>query len=203
MDCCLNCHVASSRVVSFPVLPLVRALRVRVSVHPNPGPFDFEILHLITSVDSVSRRSYMRDHVATHYSARGNSGSRCRLLSWVLLYSGSVPSCGRGSGMTDAEPCEIQVHPGGIGKVWYVLVGGFLIPHSSPQVFCAHQEAETPMPTPPKVTQCLRLRLGLRQTPPVHTLFTSILRGPGLLGVARNHGARWLLSAWISRLPVV
>lgn len=83
-----------------------------------------------------------------------------------------------------------RVHPGGMGKAWYVLVGGFFIPRSSPRFFCAHQEAETPTPTLPKATQCHRLRLGLRQAPPVHTLLTSILKGPGLLGVARNHGAR-------------
>lgn len=55
-----------------------------------------------------------------------------------------------------------RVHPGGMGKAWYVLVGGFLIPRSSPRFFCAHQEAETPMPTLPKATQCQRLWLGLR-----------------------------------------
>lgn len=96
-----------------------------------------------------------------------------------------------------------RMYSGGMGKAWSVLVGEFLIPHSSLQFFYAHQEAETPLPTLPKATQCRRLWLGLRQTPPVHTLLTSILRGPGLLGVSRNHGARWLLSAWISRLPVV
>lgn len=112
---------------------------------------------------------------------------------------GQFPPAAEGRGVQMQSPVKFRVgginrvtrvHPGGIGKVWYVLVGGFLIPHSSSQVFCAHQEAETPVP---KVTQCRRLRLGLRQAPPVHTLLTSILRGPGLLGVARNHGAWWLL----------